>query len=186
MKEINMEYLCQKTRIAIVRGDITAERTLAIVNAANNKLAGGGGVDGAIHRAAGPRLMAECRQIGGCPTGQAVITKGYNLPAAYVIHTVGPVYAGKASDAGLLADCYRSSLQLAYENNLSTIAFPSIATGVYGYPLELAAPIALKTIAAFATEHPHAFTLIKMVLFDERSFRVYAETGELIFNFIRN
>ncbi|MDR1396616.1 MAG: O-acetyl-ADP-ribose deacetylase [Desulfarculales bacterium] len=176
-----MEYLRKETLIAIVKGDITVEKTSAIVNAANNRLAGGGGVDGAIHRASGPQLMAECRRIGGCQTGRAVITKGYNLPAAYVIHTVGPVYSGQADDAVLLAGCYRSSLQLAYENNLPTLAFPSISTGVYGYPLELAAPIALETIAAFADEHPHAFTLVKMVLFDERSFKIYAEAGDSIF-----
>jgi O-acetyl-ADP-ribose deacetylase (regulator of RNase III) len=179
--EINVEYLCRETTISIVRGDITTEKTLAIVNAANSQLAGGGGVDGAIHRAAGPQLMAECRHIGGCPTGQAVITKGYNLPASHVIHTAGPIYSGKASDARLLASCYRSSLQLAYENNLSSIAFPSISTGVYGYPLELAAPVALESIAAFIDEWPNAFTLVKMVLFDERSFQVYAEKSRLIF-----
>jgi O-acetyl-ADP-ribose deacetylase (regulator of RNase III) len=172
-----MDYLCADTVISIVRGDITREKTMAIVNAANRHLAGGGGVDGAIHRAAGPELMAACRRIGGCPPGQAVITKGYRLPAAYVIHTVGPVYSGQPGEAELLASCYRQSLKLARENNLSTIAFPSISTGAYGYPLEQAAPLALAAIAAMTEALPQAFTLIRMVLFDQRALAVYDENG---------
>ena len=177
-----MEYLCKKTTISIIRGDITQEDTLAIVNAANTRLAGGGGVDGAIHRAAGPELMAECRQIaGGCPTGRAVITKGYNLRAAYVIHTAGPIYSGSADDPLLLAGCYRESLKLAAEYKLDSIAFPSISTGVYAYPLELAAPLALKALAGYVRENPGDFSLIRMVLFDERALKAYEQSAALIF-----
>jgi O-acetyl-ADP-ribose deacetylase (regulator of RNase III) len=135
-------------RIEVTQGDITKLNVDAIVNAANTSLLGGGGVDGAIHRSAGPQLLAECRTLGGCPTGEARITKGYNLNARFVIHTVGPVFSGKPKDAGLLTSCYRNSLQLAVDNRIESIAFPAISCGVYGYPIDQAAQIALKTTIA--------------------------------------
>jgi len=137
-------------KMTIVEGDITKLEVDAIVNAANESLLGGGGVDGAIHAAAGPELLAECRKLGGCPTGEARITKGYNLPARHVIHTVGPVWqGGGAGEDGLLANCYRRSLGLVVGNNLRTIAFPAISTGVYRFPAERAAAIAVATVADF-------------------------------------
>ncbi|MBN1344909.1 MAG: O-acetyl-ADP-ribose deacetylase [Phycisphaerae bacterium] len=163
-------------RMALVRADITAQKVDAIVNAANSSLLGGGGVDGAIHRAAGPRLLAECEKIGGCPTGQARITKGYDLPAKHVIHTVGPVYrGGDKGEPELLTACYRNSLQLAVDNGIQTIAFPAISCGVYGYPIEKAARIALETTAGFLTDHPEILQ-VRFVLFGQADHEVYADT----------
>ena len=140
-------------RIEVVEGDITKLDVDAIVNAANSSLLGGGGVDGAIHRAAGPELVFECRLIGGCPTGQARITKGYRLPAKYVIHTVGPVWDGGGyGEDALLASCYRKSLTLAVLNGVRTIAFPAISTGIYAFPVERAARIAVREVRAFLDE----------------------------------
>ena len=162
-----------QNEIAWFVGDITTLAVDAIVNAANNSLLGGGGVDGAIHRAAGRELLAECRTLGGCETGAAKITKGYRLPARYVIHTVGPVYSGSASDALLLRSCYRSSLELARAHGLHTIAFPAISTGVYGYPKEAAAEIALMTIREWFDAHPDAGMRVTIVSFSAQDDAVY-------------
>jgi O-acetyl-ADP-ribose deacetylase (regulator of RNase III) len=164
--------------LALVQGDITEERTSAIVNAANNALRGGGGVDGAIHRKGGPKIMEECRRIRWCDTGKAVITTGGNLPARYVIHTVGPVYRdGKHGEPELLASCYRSSMELARRYGIRSLAFPAISTGAYGYPLSEAGRIALKTILEELENHP-GIELVRVVLFDERSYRIYSEVLE--------
>ena len=156
-------------RIEIIQGDITKQASDAIVNAANTSLLGGGGVDGAIHRAAGPELLAECRTLHGCRTGEAKITRGYRLPARFVIHTPGPVWHGGGhGEEALLASCYRSCLTLAVENGCKTVDFPSISTGVYHFPLEKASRIALATIAAFLKEHPE-LVRVRMVCFDEKT-----------------
>ena len=161
--------------IQTVQGDITKVRDIeAIVNAANNSLLGGGGVDGAIHRAAGPELLKECRTLRGCETGQAKITGAYRLPCRYVIHTVGPIWrGGQRGEAEALASAYRNSLQVAVEHGIRTIAFPSISTGVYSYPLEEAAAIAVKTVRTFLEEHPDALDVVRFVLFDSRTLRAY-------------
>ncbi len=157
--------------IQTVVGDITEQAVDAIVNAANATLLGGGGVDGAIHRAAGPELLVECRTLGGCPTGEARITGGYRLAADYVIHTVGPVWqGGQDGEPGLLADCYRNSLTLAERHNVQSIAFPAISTGVYGYPLEPATTIAVAEIRSFACDHVRT---VRFVCFDETTRKVY-------------
>ena len=162
-------------RIEIIRGDITKQAVDAIVNAANCSLLGGGGVDGAIHRAAGPELLAECRTLHGCETGKAKITKGYRLPAKYVIHTPGPVWHGGGyGEEALLASCYRSCLALASENGCKTVDFPSISTGVYHFPLEKAASIAIGTIAEFLSTHPE-IERVRMVCFDARTESFYAD-----------
>lgn len=164
------------TVISLVRGDITKEEAEAIVNAANSALAGGGGVDGAIHRAGGPKIMEECRKIGGCPTGQAVITAGGNLKARYVIHTVGPVYRdGRSEEAELPASTYRNSLKIAAEKGIKSISFPSISTGAYGYPINKAARIALRTVIDFIKSHKSP-GLVRFVLFSDRDLKVYEET----------
>ena len=162
-----------KNQIQVVQGDITKLDCDCIVNAANRSLLGGGGVDGAIHRAAGPELLAECRTLHGCRTGEAKITKGYRLKAKYIIHTVGPIYSGTAEDAAQLADCYRNSLDLAKEHDVHSIAFPAISTGVYGYPLEDAAEIAVKTVAQWLEDHADYAMQVIFCCFDARTERVY-------------
>lgn len=169
-------------KIEIIQGDITKQDADAIVNAANCSLLGGGGVDGAIHRAAGPELLAECRTLNGCETGRAKITKGYRLPAKYVIHTPGPVWhGGGRGEAELLASCYRSCLTLASENGCKTVDFPSISTGVYHFPLDKAAQIAINTISDYLSTHGD-IERVRMVCFDGRTFAQYekalAEKGE--------
>jgi len=165
-------------RIRLIEGDITLQDTDGIVNAANKTLLGGGGVDGAIHRAAGPELLAECRTLGGCSTGEAKITKGYRLPAKYVIHTVGPVYrGGMFGEPELLGNCYRNSLKVAVSEGLKSVAFPSISTGAYGYPLEEAAEIAIETVAAFLKDHPQ-IEEVRICLFGGMAYKIFQETLE--------
>lgn len=167
--------------LQIVQGDITKLSVDAIVNAANSSLLGGGGVDGAIHRAAGPGLLAECRTLGGCPTGEAKITGGYNLPARYVIHTVGPVWqGGKQQEDQLLASCYRNSLALAEQHGIKSIAFPSISTGVYGFPIQRASRIALREIKLFLARQPVVETVIAVCFSQPDTneyIRAYQEMG---------
>ncbi len=161
------------SRIEIVHGDITKLKVDAIVNAANNSLLGGGGVDGAIHRAAGPKLYEECKTLNGCATGEAKITKGYNLPAKFIIHTVGPVWRGGGNNENnLLENCYRNSLELAVINNIRTIAFPSISTGVYGFPFINASTIALSTIKNFL-ESNNSIEKIIFVCFSQNDYDVF-------------
>lgn len=162
-----------KNRIEVIHGDITVQLVDAIVNAANSSLLGGGGVDGAIHRAAGPNLLEECRKIGGCPTGFAKLTSGYRLPAKWVIHTVGPVWRGGNNDEDrLLADSYRNSLSIAKEKGIRSIAFPSISTGAYGFPVARASKIALFEISAFLEKNEFPEKVL-IVCFDEQTFREY-------------
>lgn len=162
-------------RIVVIRGDITRQAVDAVVNAANPSLLGGGGVDGAIHRAAGPGLLRECRRFGGCPTGEARITGGYDLPARYVIHTPGPIWlGGSQNEAELLANCYRNSLKIASMHDFDTIAFPSISTGIYHFPMAFAAEIAIRTIREFLREHEHP-RQVRMVCFDDLALQTYTD-----------
>ena len=158
--------------LELIKGDITKQNTDAIVNAANNRLAPGGGASGAIHRAAGSELWEECKTLDGCKTGEAEITKGYQLPASYVIHTVGPIYSGLSDDPIKLASCYRESLNLAEKNNIRSISFLAISTGVFGYPAEEAAKIALETILDWLKQNPKV-KLVRFVLFDSKSLEIH-------------
>lgn len=163
-------------RIELYHGDITRLEVDAIVNAANSTLLGGGGVDGAIHRAAGPELLVACRALGGCPTGEARLTPGYRLPARWVIHTVGPVWhGGHGREAELLASAYRSSLEIARDHQMKSIAFPNISTGVYGFPKNQAALVAIRTVRKFLTENQWPEKVI-FVLFDQENLGIYQET----------
>jgi O-acetyl-ADP-ribose deacetylase (regulator of RNase III) len=170
-----------RDRIDIVDDDITRQQVDAIVNAANRSLLGGGGVDGAIHRAAGPELLAECRMLNGCKTGEAKLTKGYRLPAKYVIHTVGPVWrGGNANEDQLLENCYANSLNVAVEHQIATIAFPSISTGIYGFPIERASRIALQTVKAFLEEQA-SIRKVVFVCFGQQDYQIYQHTATEIF-----
>jgi O-acetyl-ADP-ribose deacetylase (regulator of RNase III) len=166
----------RNSKLEIIKDDITKQDTDAIVNAANQYLSPGGGVSGAIHRAAGAGLAEECRKLGGCKTGEAKITKGYNLKAKYVIHTVGPVYSGSDMDKINLAKCYKNSLLIAKQNKLKSISFPSISTGIFGYPVEEAAEIALKTIYDFLKENSE-IQLVRMVLYSQKDYEIYETTA---------
>jgi O-acetyl-ADP-ribose deacetylase (regulator of RNase III) len=168
-----MELTVNKSTIVLVQGDISTQTTQAIVNAANTRLMGGGGVDGAIHDAGGPAIMEECRKIGGCATGDAVITTGGNLKARYVIHTVGPIYRGGThGEEKLLASAYHRSLEVASEKGIKTVSFPSISTGAYGYPIREAARIALKTTIDYLNDHPQ-IEMVRFVLFGAVDLEVY-------------
>lgn len=164
-----------KSRTTLIKDDITKLEVDAIVNAANSRLLGGGGVDGAIHRAAGPQLLEECKTLNGCPTGAAKLTKGYHLPAKYVIHTVGPVWrGGNNNESELLKSCYESCLNLAVDNKITSIAFPNISTGVYGFPKQLASEIAVDTVRKFLDQNPQ-IEQVYFVCFDEDNYKLYAE-----------
>jgi len=174
-----------KTKLSLIVGDITKQKTDAIVNAANNSLLGGGGVDGAIHRAGGPKILEECIKIrekqGGCETGEAVITTGGNLPAKYVIHTVGPIWdGGNNREPELLANCYKNSLKLALENGIKTISFPSISTGAYGYPIDQASKVALKAVFDFLKGN-ESLDEVVFVLFNDMIYQSYEKTLESVF-----
>lgn len=165
--------------LEIVQGDITTQDTDAVVNAANASLLGGGGVDGAIHRAGGPQILEECKKVGGCETGSVKITTGGNLPARFVIHAVGPIYqGGKNREDKLLASCYHKSLKIAEENNLTTISFPSISTGAYRYPVDDAASIATQTVYTYLQDCK--IKLVRFVLFDEHTFQTYKNAIKLL------
>ena len=173
-----MEIIINQTKLSLVQGDITKQVTDAIVNAANSSLMGGGGVDGAIHRAGGLTILEECKRIvvthGRLPPGQAVITRGGSLPAKYVIHTVGPVwYGGKGNEAQVLASAYKESLKVAEQYKLSSISFPSISTGAYKYPLDQAAKVSLDTVIVFLKEEAMSLKEVRFVLFDTRTYEVY-------------
>ncbi len=170
-----MKLTIHQSTIEVVQGDITQQDIEAIGNAANSALAGGGGVDGAIHRAGGPTIMSELRaKYKGCPTGSAVITGGGSLKAKYVLHAVGPRYSGSPKDPQLLSGAYRKCLELCTQNKISSVAFPSISTGIYGYPVEEASRIALKTVANYLKDHPE-IKLVRFVLFDSQTFDIYRD-----------
>lgn len=173
------EFTIQNTRLLLVKGDITGQKIDAIVNAANSGLMGGGGVDGAIHRAGGPAIIDECRQIvsriGRLPAGKAVITTGGKLPAKYVIHTVGPVWRGGGNkEEIILASCYTESLQIATDKGLTSVAFPAISTGVYGYPPDQAAMVAINSVMGFLKNNPTTLRLVQFVVYDDTAFRMYS------------
>lgn len=170
MYEIN----CGNSILRIIQGDITKQGTDAVVNAANNRLAPGGGVAGAIHKAAGSKLWEECKKLGGCETGEAVITKGYNLPAKWVIHTVGPIYSMSEEDPKLLSSCYKNSLKVADKGGIKTISFPAISTGAFGYPIKEAAEIAIDTICR-TLKSLSSIEMVQFVLFDLRAYNVFEE-----------
>ncbi|MFC1736249.1 O-acetyl-ADP-ribose deacetylase [Candidatus Hydrogenedentota bacterium] len=173
-----MEKTINKSLIQLVEGDITTEDVDAIVNAANSRLMGGGGVDGAIHRAGGPAILEECKTLGGCPAGEAKITTGGKLKAKYVIHTVGPIYhGGDRGEPELLESCHRRSLEVASENGCKTVAFPAISTGVYGYPREKAAPVALETVKKYLEAHTD-IEVVRFVLFGRSAYDAFAEALE--------
>jgi len=174
-----VEYKIGKSRLIILEGDITKQVTYAIVNAADKELSVGGGVSGAIHKVAGPKLIEECKKLGGCNTGEAKLTKGYNLPAQYIIHTVGPIYSGKPKDREDLANCYLNCLETASENNLKSISFPSISTGIYGYPVEEASIIATTAIIEYLQKHEEV-ERVRMVLYSEQDYTVYRNTARAV------
>lgn len=167
-----MEKKIGNSRLELVEGDITTQDTEAVVNAANKRLAPGGGVAGAIHRAAGSELWEECKKLDGCETGKAKITGGYKLPASYIIHTVGPVYSGSPEDPKLLASCYRNSLKLAEENDIKNISFPALSTGAFGYPMDDAAEVALKTVADFLKNETE-IELVRFALYDSNALETH-------------
>lgn len=169
-----MKVEIEDTVLELTQGDITKQDTEAVVNAANKRLAPGGGVAGAIHKAAGPKLWEECKELEGCETGEAKITKGYNLPASYVIHTVGPVYSGTSKDSELLAASYRNSLKLAEERGVKSISFPAISTGAFGYPTEKAAEVALETVVNFLKKGSD-LDLVRFVLYNSQTFDAHQE-----------
>lgn len=169
-----------KTKLIAIKQDITTMKVDAIVNAANRRLLGGGGVDGAIHRAAGQKLYDACLKIGGCMEGEAVITEGFDLPAKWIIHTVGPIYGNEnGKEADMLCSCYQMSLHLAVDNGVRTIAFPNISTGLYGYPIEEAAPIAISAVKEFLREEKHQIEKVIFVSFDDRDYELYKKLVEI-------
>lgn len=171
-----METQVGTSKVELIIGDITLQQTDAIVNAANCSLLGGGGVDGAIHRAAGPELLAACRLLGGCSTGESRVTEGFNLEAQWIVHAVGPIYGLSDDDVGLLHGAYWSSLCHASEGEMRSIAFPAISTGVYGYPVNEAADISLGAAIDYLTTMPHKIDLVRFVLFDQKTYDIFEKT----------
>ena len=172
-----MRFVVHRSQVELLEGDIVVQDVDAMVNAANSSLLGGGGVDGAIHRAAGPELLEACRALGGCPTGEARLTRGYRLKARYVIHAVGPIYRGQPQDAELLSVAHRSSLELASRHNLRGIAFPAISTGAYGYPFDEAAPVALAAVSHYLEAHPE-IELVRFVLWGKQALAAYQSAAQ--------